>query len=88
MSRAIDAEWVIKRLQAKNPPNDCMKIMLDECIAEIQTAPTIKLGSYEDIIKDITDASFTGGDGMDYVETLVALNAIKKYRQNVYILAK
>ena len=42
MSRPIDAEWVIKRLQAKNPSNDYMKVMLDECIAEIQAAPLIE----------------------------------------------
>lgn len=32
---------------------------------------------YDDAVKTIADASFTGGDGLDYVETLVALNAIR-----------
>ena len=31
----------------------------------------------EDAVKTITEASFTGKDGLDYVETLVALNALK-----------
>ena len=42
MSRTIDAECVTKRLQAKKPSNDYMKVMLDECIAEIKSAPTIE----------------------------------------------
>ena len=57
MSRAIDAEWVIKRLQAKNPSNDYMKVMLDECIAEIKSAPTIE-PDREAAIKDCRNCKY------------------------------
>ena len=44
---------------------------LDNCpISEVQEP-------CEDAVKTITEASFTGRDGLDYVETLVALNALK-----------
>jgi len=35
----------------------------------------------EDAVHTITSASFTGNDGLDYVETLVALNALKMVKK-------
>ena len=52
----------------------------------IDNALTIGPQSYEEAIKVITDASFTGGDGLDYVETLVALNALKSVNRKHEII--
>lgn len=40
--RLVDADKVVNRLKTKRPSNDMMRVMLAECIAEINAAPTIK----------------------------------------------
>lgn len=40
--RLIDADALRKRIKAKNTSNVMMKAMRDECVAEIDDAPTIK----------------------------------------------
>jgi len=74
--RAIDADRLLsKRMKSKyyHLPNGDVAIP----IIDIENAPTIEPKTYDDAVKTIADASFTGGDGLDYVETLVALNAIR-----------
>ena len=38
--RLVDADKVIKRLKTKRASNDMARVMLAECIAEINAAPT------------------------------------------------
>lgn len=42
MSRLIDADALRKRIKAKNASNAMMKAMREECVAEIDDAPTIE----------------------------------------------
>lgn len=48
MSRLIDADALRKRIKAKNASNAMMKAMREECVAEIDDAPTIepKMGKW------------------------------------------
>lgn len=74
--RPIDGDRLLsERMKSKyyHLPNGDVAIP----IIDIENAPTIEAKTYDDAIKTIADASFTGGNGLDYVETLVALNAIR-----------
>ena len=77
--RVIDADALLtdrRKSKYYHLPNGDIAIP----IIDIEHAPTIEQKSYEEAIKDIADASFTGDDGLDYVETLVALNVLKSMK--------
>lgn len=86
--RLIDANAlleILKREDAylrKNQADKRADGILD-AIMDAEDAPTIEPKAYDEVVKTIADASFTGGDGLDYVETLIALNAIKGIKREM-----
>lgn len=80
--RLIDADALLEILKReevylrKNQADERADGILD-AIMDAEDAPTIEPRAYDEVVKIIVDASFTGDDGLDYVETLVVLNAIK-----------
>lgn len=85
--RLIDADALLEILKReevylrKNQADERADGILD-AIMDTEDAYTIEPKAYDEIVKIIADSSFTGGDGLDYVETLVALNAIRGMKRD------